>query len=103
MVNLMIDAPKMQVLDLFSGIGGFRLGLERTGGFTTAAFCEINGFALNAASVPDAPSRGSMLRFDRATMKDIFEQGRALAEAGDLWRPVGSAAETRATVSADGV
>ena len=29
------------VLDLFSGIGGFSLGLERTGGFTTTAFCEI--------------------------------------------------------------
>jgi len=28
------------VLDLFSGIGGFSLGLERTGGFETAAFCE---------------------------------------------------------------
>lgn len=25
------------VLDLFSGIGGFSLGLERTGGFKTAA------------------------------------------------------------------
>lgn len=32
----------MRVLDLFSGIGGFSLGLERTGGFRTAAFCEID-------------------------------------------------------------
>jgi DNA (cytosine-5)-methyltransferase 1 len=31
-----------QVLDLFSGIGGFSLGLERTGGFETAAFCEVD-------------------------------------------------------------
>jgi DNA (cytosine-5)-methyltransferase 1 len=31
---------KLRVLDLFAGIGGFSLGLERTGGFTTAAFCE---------------------------------------------------------------
>ena len=30
-----------RVLDLFSGIGGFSLGLERTGGFETVAFCEI--------------------------------------------------------------
>ena len=30
----------LRVLDLFSGIGGFSLGLERTGGFETAAFCE---------------------------------------------------------------
>ena len=31
-------------LDLFSGIGGFSLGLERTGGFKTVAFCEIDPF-----------------------------------------------------------
>ena len=36
---------KLRVLDLFSGIGGFSLGLERTGGFETVAFCEINPFA----------------------------------------------------------
>lgn len=35
---------KLKVLDLFSGIGGFSLGLERTGGFETVAFCEINPF-----------------------------------------------------------
>jgi DNA (cytosine-5)-methyltransferase 1 len=35
---------KLKVLDLFSGIGGFSLGLERTGGFETVAFCEIEGF-----------------------------------------------------------
>lgn len=33
---------KLRVLDLFSGIGGFSLGLERTGGFETVAFCEIH-------------------------------------------------------------
>ena len=35
---------KFKVLDLFSGIGGFSLGLERTGGFETVAFCEIEEF-----------------------------------------------------------
>ncbi len=35
---------KLKVLDLFSGIGGFSLGLERTGGFETVAFCEIEEF-----------------------------------------------------------
>ena len=34
----------LTVLDLFSGIGGFSLGLERTGGFKTVAFCEIDEF-----------------------------------------------------------
>jgi DNA (cytosine-5)-methyltransferase 1 len=35
---------KLKVLDLFSGIGGFSIGLERTGGFKTVAFCEIEPF-----------------------------------------------------------
>lgn len=34
----------LNLLDLFSGIGGFSLGLERTGGFRTRAFCEIDPF-----------------------------------------------------------
>lgn len=34
----------LKVLDLFSGIGGFSLGLERTGGFETVAFCEIEDY-----------------------------------------------------------
>jgi DNA (cytosine-5)-methyltransferase 1 len=37
-------ALMLRVLDLFSGIGGFSLGLERTGGFETIAFCEIDPF-----------------------------------------------------------
>lgn len=34
----------LRTLDLFSGIGGFALGLERAGEFETAAFCEIGQF-----------------------------------------------------------
>lgn len=34
----------LRVLSLFAGIGGFDLGLERTGGFKTVAFCEIDPF-----------------------------------------------------------
>ncbi|HTE37535.1 MAG TPA: hypothetical protein VK634_17150 [Reyranella sp.] len=36
-------AAPYPLLDLFSGIGGFSLGLEATGGFATVAFCEANG------------------------------------------------------------
>jgi len=40
-----VVVSKLRVLDLFSGIGGFSLGLERTGGFETVAFCEIEPFS----------------------------------------------------------
>ena len=36
---------KLRVLDLFSGIGGFSVGLERTGRFETTAFCEPDDYA----------------------------------------------------------
>ena len=34
----------IKVLDICSGIGGFSLGLEATGGFKTVAFCEYDSF-----------------------------------------------------------
>ena len=39
---------RMRLLDLFSGIGGFSLGLERSGAFETVAFCEIDPFCRKA-------------------------------------------------------
>lgn len=36
---------KLKVVELFAGVGGFSLGLERTGGFETVAFCEISKFS----------------------------------------------------------
>ncbi len=48
---------KLKVLDIFAGIGGFSLGLERTGGFETVAFCEIDPFCRRvlAKHWPDVP------------------------------------------------
>ena len=39
-----VTGRPLQLLDLFSGIGGFSLGLERSGGFKAVAFCEIEPF-----------------------------------------------------------
>ena len=46
----------MKVLDLFSGIGGFSLGLERAG-FKTVAFCEIEPYCQKVLKKhwPDVP------------------------------------------------
>ena len=58
----------MNVLDLFSGIGGFSLGLERAG-MKTVAFCEIEPFcrAVLAKHWPGVP---------------IYEDVRSLTGAG---------------------
>lgn len=47
----------LRVLDIFSGIGGFSLGLERAGGFRTVAFCEIEPYcrAVLRKHWPDVP------------------------------------------------
>lgn len=55
----------LRVLDLFSGIGGFSLGLERTGAFKTVAFCEINSFSRQVLSKhwPDVPIHGDVATY----------------------------------------
>lgn len=63
----------MRVLDLFSGIGGFSLGLERAG-MTTVAFCEIDPFAraVLRKNWPDVPIHDDIRQLDgRAYRPDV--------------------------------
>jgi len=53
----MAQKKNFSVLDLFSGIGGFSLGLEAAGAFRTVAFCEQDAFcqAVLRKHWPDVP------------------------------------------------
>jgi DNA (cytosine-5)-methyltransferase 1 len=63
---------KLKVLDLFSGIGGFSLGLERTGGFETVRFCEMKP---HARAVLEKNFGGIPCHDDVTTME--FKEGEA--------------------------
>lgn len=66
---------KLRVLDLFSGIGGFALGLERAG-MEVAAFCEIDPFcrAVLRKHWPDVPIYGDIreLNVDELPAVDLI-------------------------------
>tara|TARA_R100000687_G_scaffold60971_1_gene49224 strand:- start:47 stop:1051 length:1005 start_codon:yes stop_codon:yes gene_type:complete len=53
---------KLNHLDLFSGIGGFSLGLERTGGFRTIGFCETDAYCTKVLqkNFPGIPIHGDI-------------------------------------------
>lgn len=94
---------KLNVLDLFSGIGGFSLGLERTGGFNAVAFCEIDKMAQRVLKKhwPDVPIHEDVSKLTRKDIdgpvdvicggfpcQDLSTAGRGAGLAGDrsgLW------------------
>lgn len=99
-------APPLRVLDLFSGIGGFSLGLERVG-FTTVAFCETDSYCrrILAKHWPRVPIYGDIRELSAARLaadriecdvltggfpcQDISVAGRGAGLAGarsGLWR-----------------
>lgn len=99
----------MNVLDLFSGIGGFSLALERTGGFKTRAFCEMDLYRRRvlAKHWPEVPCyhdvtklTGDILERDGIAAdvitggfpcQDISIAGKAAGIAGErsgLWRDI---------------
>jgi len=61
----------LRVLDLFSGIGGFTLGLEATGGFKTIGFCEIDPFASAVLKkrFPGVPNYGDILKLTSSKLQ----------------------------------
>ncbi len=61
----------LKLLDLFSGIGGFSLGLERTGGFETVAFCEIEDYPRKvlAKNWPEVPIYGDIRELNAARLR----------------------------------
>ena len=67
----------MNVLDLFSGIGGFSLGLERAG-MKTVAFCEIDPFCQKVLKKhwPDVPIFNDVRNLDYEKIEaDIIAAG----------------------------
>jgi DNA (cytosine-5)-methyltransferase 1 len=68
----------MRVLDLFSGIGGFSLGLERAG-MHTVAFCEIDPYcrAVLRKHWPDVPVYGDVRSLTAATLANTAWHVRA--------------------------
>lgn len=64
-------------LDLFSGIGGFSLGLESTGGFETVAFCEFDKVAQKVLELrwPNVPIFEDIRGINEETLCNTSEQG----------------------------
>lgn len=92
----------MRVLDLFSGIGGFSLGLERAG-MKTVAFCEIDPYcrAVLKKHWPGVPIFEDVRKLTNSDVpgadvicggfpcQDISSAGKGLGFAGErsgLWR-----------------
>lgn len=94
----------LKVLDLFSGIGGFTLGLDRTGGFETVAFCEIEEFPRKVLSKhwPKVPIyndvkilTGKVLEDDGITGIDIITGGFPCQDISSSGKGAGIESGTR--------
>lgn len=95
---------KLKVLDLFSGIGGFSLGLERTGGFETVAFCEIDARARKVLGRhwPTVPCYNDVRHLSAATLSsdgianiDVISGGFPCQDVSIAGKRAGLTDETR--------
>jgi DNA (cytosine-5)-methyltransferase 1 len=83
----------MNILDLFSGIGGFSLGLERAG-MRTAAFCEIDPHARKVLNKhwPDVPVFTDVSTLSKANLNeqiDVLAGGFPCQDISDAGRGAG--------------
>ena len=73
---------KLRTLDLFSGIGGFSLGLDSTGYFETVAFCEIEEFPCKVLNKhwPDVPIYNDVreLSYEKLQADGLISGGRGI-------------------------
>ena len=92
----------LKVIDLFSGIGGFSLGLERTGGFQTSQFVELDPKARQILKKhwPDVPQHDDIRTYKPTPRsadvvcggfpcQDISEAGHGAGIGGErsgLWK-----------------
>lgn len=88
---------KLGVMDLYSGIGGMSLGLERTGGFKTVVFCEIDNFCQQVLHQrwPDVPVYPDVRTLDYDGPVDVITSGdpcqkdsraNASRDGASMWR-----------------
>jgi DNA (cytosine-5)-methyltransferase 1 len=92
-----IPIEQLNVGSLCSGIGGFELGLERTGGFRTMWNCEISPYQSSILKKiwPDVPNLGDIFKIERFPRVDVIIggvpcqpvslAGRRKAQADDRW------------------
>lgn len=80
-------------VDLFSGIGGFALGLKWTGQFKTVLFCEIDGYCQKVLHQhwPDVPIIGDIHDIGERTIHDYDLGSIDLVTAGFPCQPFSNA------------
>ena len=74
-----IGKEKLKTLDLFAGIGGFSLGLEKTGLYETVAFCEWDKkckavLSKHWPTTPQFSDIKNLICFDSETLTDVQER-----------------------------
>lgn len=84
----------LRTLSMFSGIGAIDLGLERTGGFRTIAFCEVEPYACGVLQKhwPDVPNLGDV-RTARFPLADVVAGGWPCQDLSNAGKRAGLAGE----------